>query len=346
MKRTTLILLFLFLVLGGAAIWYLYQPEDEKTTLAGADRRFAVEDISQVHKIFIADREGNRSTLERQGKHWVYDGKYKARPTVMEPLLEAIQRIQVRYKPPKAAVDNMVRALATQGLKVELYDKSNKLIKAYYLGGATADERGAFAIIEGADQPYVVDLPAWEGNITVRYSRRGDEWRDKMLFAHELEDIQSVAIEYPRQRNESFRLEAGSDGYEVKPFYDITPEIRRPYREGSAETFLMTFEKLSAEEFVNNHSDRDSILQLLPFSIITLVTKQGDTTQVKLYPVIPETYVTQDVQTGEFVRAGGGEIERYYANLNEQDLLIAQHLLLQKVFWGYRSFFKERELLN
>lgn len=346
MKRTTLILLLLFLVFGGAAIWYLYQPEDEKTTLAGADRRFAVEDISQVHKIFIADREGTASTLERQGKHWLYNGQHKARPAVMEPLLEAIQRIQVRYKPPQAAVDNMIRALATQSYKVELYDKNNRLIKAYYLGGATADERGAFAIMEGADQPYVVDLPAWEGNVTVRFSRKGDEWRDKLLFEHELEDIQSVSIEYPQQRSESFRLEHGPAGYEVKPFYDITPEIRRPYRLGSAEAFLLNFAKLSAEEFDNSNPRRDSIQQLLPFSIITLVTKSGDTTQVKLHPIVPERYVTQDIETGAFVRAGGGAIERYFAELNEQDFLLVQHLLIGKVLWSYRAFFEDRELLN
>jgi hypothetical protein len=82
---------------------------------------------------------------------------------------------------------------------------------------------------------------------------------------------------------------------------------------------LLNFAKLSAEEFDNKNPRRDSIQQLLPFSIITLVTKGGDTTQVKLHPIVPERYVTQDIETGEFVRAGGGPIERYFADLNGQD---------------------------
>ena len=62
----TVVLLIAFLLLGGGVFWYLSQGGDEKTTLAGADRAFKVEDIEQVHKIFIADRRGERTTLERR----------------------------------------------------------------------------------------------------------------------------------------------------------------------------------------------------------------------------------------------------------------------------------------
>lgn len=343
--RRTLLLLALFLLLGAGVFWYLNNGDDEKTTLAGADRDFAVEDIGQVYKIFIADREGGRTTLERKDGYWLYNGDYKARSTVMEPLLQAIQNMRIKYKPPQASVKNMVEALATQGLKVELYGKNGQKLKSYYLGGATADERGAFAIIDGAEQPYVVELPAWEGNVTVRFAHKGDEWRDKRIFSEEPENIQSVSIEYPRQRDLSFRLEATADGYEAKPFFETTPLISRPYREGSVETFLAKFESLSAEEFINNHPDRDSILQLVPFSIITLVNKQGDTTQARFYPIIPEKYISQDIKTGGIIEVSS-DIERYYVSLDDRDLLLAQHLVLREAFWSYGSFFQDRKLLN
>ncbi|MCB9291127.1 MAG: hypothetical protein H6560_27730 [Lewinellaceae bacterium] len=64
-----------------------------------------------------------------------------------------------------------------------------------------------------------------------------------------MDNIQSVSIEYPKQRNQSFILEDTPDGYEVRPFYDITPRIRRPFRKGSAEAFLVNFESVGAEAF-------------------------------------------------------------------------------------------------
>lgn len=341
----TLFLLIAFLLLGGGVLWYLAAGEDEKTTLAGADRAFAVDDIEQVHKIFIADRRGERTTLERRDGYWLYNGRYKARPSVMRPLLDAIARVRVKYKPPQAAMENMVQALATEGIKVELYDKQGGLIKAYYVGGSTSDERGTYMIMEGAEQPYVTELPAWEGNLSVRFRRYGDEWRDKTLFAEEVDNIQSVSIEYPKQRNQSFILENTEKGYEVRPFYDITPEIRRPYKQGSAEAFLTNFESVGAEAFRNKFPGRDSISQLVPFSIITLVDKQGDTTRVELHPIVKENIITHDVKTGDYVLLNS-EIERYFANLNDEDFLLAQHLVLQKLFWGYGSFFKDSNLLN
>ncbi|MCB0599189.1 MAG: DUF4340 domain-containing protein [Lewinellaceae bacterium] len=341
----TVVLLIAFLLLGGGVFWYLSQGGDEKTTLAGADRAFKVEDIEQVHKIFIADRRGERTTLERRDGYWLYNGQYKARPSVMRPLLDAISRVQVKYKPPQAAVPSMVEALATEGIKVELYDQEGALIKAYYVGGSTSDERGTYMIMDGAEQPYVAELPAWEGNLSVRFRRYGDEWRDKTLFEEEVENIQSVSIEYPKQRSQSFILEDTPDGYAVRPFYDITPETRRPYKAGSAEAFLSNFESVSAEAFRNDLDGRDSIGQLVPFSIITLVNKQGDTTQVKLHPIIEENVISQDPKTGNYVQFNNA-IERYYADLNGKDFLLAQHLLLEKLFWGYGSFFSGPDLLN
>jgi len=344
MKRT-LILLLAFLLLGGGVYWYLNQEEDDKTTLAGADREFAT-NIEQVHKIFIADRRGEVTTLVRAEGHWIYNGKYKARESVMGPLIEAIERVRIKYKPPQAAVKNMVSTLATQGIKVELYDKSEDLIKTYYVGGSTSDERGTFMIMEGAEQPYVVEIPAWDGNLSVRFKRKGDEWRSKLLFEEEVENIQSISVEYPKQRQKSFVIEHESgEAYRVTPFYDVTPIINRPVKEGIGEAYLVNFDKLSAEAFRNNHPDRDSILQQIPFSIITLATKSADTTRVALYPILPESVVSQDVKSGEFY-ANNPSIERYFVDLNGEDFLLAQNRVLRKILWAYPAFFEDQRLLN
>jgi hypothetical protein len=319
--------------------------EDEKTTLAGADREFATE-LDKIHTIFIADRDGEQTTLERADGYWIYNGTHKARASVVGPLLQAIEKVRIKYKPPQAAVENMVSVLATHGIKVELYDKQENKIKAYYVGGSTSDERGTFMIMEGAEQPYVVELPAWEGNLSVRFKRKGDEWRSKLLFEEEVENIQSVSVEYPKQRQKSFVLEHKSgDNYEVRPFYEVTPRINAPMKAGLAEAYLVNFKKLSAEAFRNNYSKKDSVLQLIPFSIITLTNKSGDSTKIALYPVIPKRMVGQDLKTGEYL-ANQADIRRYFVDLNGEDFLLAQNRVLQEILWAYPAFFEEQRLLN
>ncbi len=339
--------MMLFLLLGGGAFWYLNEDEaQQKTTLAGADRDFAVPDIERVHKIFIAGRKGERTTLERDGKGgWLYNGQFETNMQVVQPLLDVIQQVRIQYKPPVKAVDNMVKVLATEGMKVELYDEAGENLKTYYVGGATADERGTYMIMEGADQPYVVELPAWEGNVSVRFKRFGDEWRDKILFKTPIEEIASVSVEYPKQKNQSFRVSRAGGSFKVAPFYEITPEINRPFRSGSIEAFLVNFESIGAESFRNDHVKRDSVLRQIPFCTITLVDQQQDTTTASFYPMYPDNYVTQDPKTGEYLTPSQ-DIFRYFVWWNDKDFMFAQHMVVQKAFWGYPSFFQDAKLLN
>ncbi len=334
MKRT-IILLLAFLSLGGITTWYLRTQQDDKTTLAGADRRFAVENADDIYKIFIADRKGVTTMLERQENEWRYNGKYKARPNAMDNLLDAITRVQVKYKPPQAAVKNMVIDLATNGLKVELYHKNGNLLKAYYVGGSTPDERGTYMIMDGAEQPYVAYIPGWEGNLRFRYNLVGEDWRDKTIFNFDQDDIQSVSVEYPKQKNKSFRLERIGSEFDVKPFYDVTPVINRPLNPGKVEAYLEGFKSLGAEAFENQNPRRDSILQLVPFSIISLTDKAGNEIVVKLYPIFPK------VNPGATQLPGADAVERYFLDWNSEDFMLIQHRVFSKILWGYEFFFEK-----
>lgn len=324
MKRTILFFI-LFLLFGGATIWYFLSKPDKKTLQAGADRRFKVENTAEIYKIFIADRKGTRTILERKADFWSYNGKYKARPTAIESILDAIRRIEMKYQPSKAMQKNMIKSLATDGIKVEIYNRQRQLLKSYYIGGATPDERGTYVILDEAEQPYVAHLPGWEGNLRFRFNLKGDEWRDKTIFDENPQQIQSVSIEYPKNKNKSFQLEREKNSYVVKPLYDVTPVINRPMKKGSVAQYLENFNNLGAEAFENDNPKRDSIRQLLPFSIITVKHQTGAIKSVRLFPIF----------------SNSDRVERYFADVNTGDFMLVQQLLFGKVMWGYDFFFEE-----
>ncbi|MEM9920387.1 MAG: hypothetical protein AAF990_19980, partial [Bacteroidota bacterium] len=62
----TLILLLLFVVLGGGTAWFLMQKPDAKMTVLQEERAFHIDNPDEVYKIFLADRRGNKTTLERK----------------------------------------------------------------------------------------------------------------------------------------------------------------------------------------------------------------------------------------------------------------------------------------
>lgn len=331
----TLILLFAVIILGSGAYYLTTQKEEGPvTTVVGSDREFSV-DRELVHKIFIADRNGNRTTLERGAEGWIYDKKHPVRPDAIEILLQTIDQIRMRFKPTEAAVPHMVETLATQGLKVEIYGKENELLKSYYIGGATNDERGTYIILDGAEQPYVADVPSWEGNLRFRYNMRGDDWRDRTVLKAKAEEIVSASVEYPKQQNSSFRLIAG-DEMEVKPYYPLTPQIQAPVQAGRVDAFIHNFASLVASSFDNFNDDFESITSQVPFAVITVEKKDGSVQSLQLFPIYPETGI--DAKTGTVLEPT--DVYSYHGLTQDNDLMIMQNQMIKKVLWAYDHFYR------
>jgi hypothetical protein len=333
--RRTLFLAIIVLVLGGVT-YFLLRSEQQGpvSTVVGADREFRV-DSSQVGRIFIADRYGNTTNLQRTRTGWTYNGDNRARPDAVENLLQAVHRIEMQFKPPNAAVPAMVESLATEGLKVELYDRQGALLKTYYVGGSTPDERGTYFLLEGYEQPYVVGIPGWEGNVRFRYNLLGDDWRDRAVFRAGVDNIATVTVEYPKQQNRSFRLSRRGRDYTITPFYELTPRINRPLKPGIGESYLVNFRELLATDFANQNRNRDSIVQQIPFANITLTTNAGEVQSVTLFPIYRDAYV--DEKTGNLVTPES--VQGYYALTGKGDFMVVQDLVFRKILWSYDFFF-------
>ncbi|MFT4761114.1 MAG: hypothetical protein ACI9XO_000916 [Paraglaciecola sp.] len=331
--KKTLILLLLLIVAGGSAWYFTKSKEAAKMHAMGWDRDFAVKNTEDIYKIFIAKRTGKTTTLERKGNQWLIDGKYPARMTAIKSLMDVFRGVRMQSVPPKAAVKGIVDNLATQGIKVELYDKSNDIIKAFYVGGSTNDERGTYMILEGAERPFITELSMMEGAFRVRFDMEGDAWRDKTVFDEEVEDIDFVSIEYPKQKSKSFIMERKSNGFEVKPFYEITQPINKPVQQGNVEAFLLGFRKQIAESYDNQNPKKAAYLTTIPFAIITMRNRSGNEKSATLY------------SKGSLSAQGNVKtnmVERYLANVKRgefEDFLMVQHRNYKRILWGYDGFF-------
>lgn len=331
MKKNYLLLL-IFLVLGSATAWYLLTQNKGETTTLGWDRKFKVENPEEIQKIFLAKRTGETSTFERSGNHWIVNGQHKASPNAMENLLEAITNVELKFVPANAGTGNIVKELAARGIKVEIYNKKGDKIKAYYVGGVTSDARATYMIMENSEQPMAVDIPQMEGQIRTRYDLTGDDWRDRSVFAYQPEEIEAMSIEYPKQRNKSFRLERDGNSFGVTPFYDNVPPIRGKVDDASVEAYLVNFKNIMAEAFVNEYAKKDSVRQTIPFTIISVTDTKGEERKAAFYPTYRGDAISGERRTDI--------VERYFADLNNGDWMLVQHRVFEKIFWPYEAFFE------
>lgn len=294
------------------------------------EMQFAVQNADDIYKIFIADRRGKTATLERKDGYWLYNGQWKARPTAMENLLKTLTQVKVYYMAAKAGEKTMVETIAADGVKVEIYNRKNEKIKCYYVGGVTNDERGTYMMMEGAEVPYVTHIPSFVGQLRVRYMTGDDNWRDRAVFDVPYTDIQSVTVDYTKEKSESFVLEKQGDAYAVRPLHSTTPVLPGAPRKGIPEAYLTQFEKKIAEAYETTNTRRDSVTHLPPFVTITLKKTDGHTKTVRFWPVAVE----MDPNLGTTY------VERYFTDIDGKDFMLTQHLVMGILFKGY-SFFYE-----
>ncbi len=328
MSRESKILGAVFLILGIVLLLLQFNNNSK----VDPDRTFHVEDKGRIFEVFITHRDGEQVKLSKKGDAWILNDVFVANPNIMENLLDAIARIQIKYVPPQAAVPGIINDLAKNGIRVEIFGRNHEKLIGYYVGGSTVDERGTHIIRENSDLPFVGELAGWEGNLRFRFRMKGDEWRDKTIFQYKVRDLEKVALTYPKQQLASFTLTQEKGTFNISSNSSLRKSLVISNAKGIA--YLSGFEKLGAEAFETNNPYRDSIEQSLPFVTITLKEKKGKQRHLKVWPIYP----LQSSETGVVTKNESGIVERYFAGDEKGEFYLIQDRVFRKIFRGFDYF--------
>ncbi|NJC25206.1 hypothetical protein [Neolewinella antarctica] len=337
MNRTSILLLAVLVL--GAGAWLILRKDATENSLAdkGESRQFGYADVDRIDRIFIADRKGNRVDLTRGGvSGWLADG-VPANENIMLGILQVIEGLDVQSLPSYKAIPVILEDLATSGTLIQLFDADNNKLRGYYLGGTTADETGTYAIKEGVEDPYVVHLPGFTGNVRQRVVHVGDEWRDKIYWRVDPEKVESFSIEYPKLRNKSFVLTKNGDRFQLKPFYASNQQTRNVPR-GGVEGILTRYEKYYVNAYEN--LDEKSITaarDALPHAVIRVKEEGKPEQTMVIYPRYGANEFTNNPKTGAIVNRGG--LKAYSAFINDgADWALLNVETIQPLMIGYDYF--------
>jgi hypothetical protein len=303
-----------------------------------------VKDTAIVTKIFIADKNNNEITLTKdESGHWSVNGE-RAQPEKVNAFLKTLKDLKVRNPVPLVARNNVITRMATLAKKVEVYQirprinifnaitlfPREKLTKTYYVGDVTPDNQGTFMLMEGAEAPYVVHIPGFRGFIAVRYSALDYEWRDYTVFNVGIGEIKSVELEFPAEPNQSFRVELTED--RDAKLYSLQTGAQIPgYDTIRMLNFLTSFNDIRFEALLNKQIDRhviDSVLSTSPRTTINLVTRDGDSNEVKIY--YKKGFAALYMEDGATLEPF--DLDRAYALVNDgKDFVLIQYFVFDKI---------------
>ncbi|MBN1337840.1 MAG: DUF4340 domain-containing protein [Bacteroidales bacterium] len=346
-------LIILFIVSALAIIAFILSGTSRTGTFTKGENDFAVEDTAGITKIFMVDKKNRSVLLERiAGGNWMLNKEYHARKTGTDLLLYTIHHMIAKAPVPKTGRDNVIALLATQSVKVEVYQKvfrinlfgklkyfpHEKRTKTFYVGSATQNNQGTFMLMEGADNPFVVHLLGFRGFVAPRFSTLEEDWRDHTVFRKKIHEIKSVVVEFMEEPEKS--VEILSDGNDFAVVKRATNDTLRNYDTLNLYNFLTAFSDLRYEALLNDMDPdrKDSIINTSAFHRVTLTDRDNHKTVIKTFHK-PNDMQRYDMEGRLYTH----DLDRLYALINDdRDFVLIQFFVFDKVLRPLDYFVTER----
>ena len=337
MKKTNLLLLIVILILVIVSIAiYFVRNYDSQSTL----RDFAVEDTASITKIFLANKQGSAVTLEREGNHWTANKKYTARRDFVNNLLTTIKKIEVSSPVSSAKLERVMKDLAVQGIKVEIY-QGDDCVKVYYVGGVTEDNNVAYMILENSDLPFILSRPGFTGYLPVHYLPELSEWRERIAFNYNIDDIAKVYVEYPNS-DESFIAERlGENNYNLKNIDGSSIDV--PFDTLRVKEFVSRIKFVGFETYILDSlqaEKRDSLQNTEMMASFTIEDKSGAKNKLVTYRR-PNTTGLFDPEGNLFEY----DVDNLYGIINGNEVVILQYPIIDPITF-YKSDFTKRQQMS
>lgn len=325
------------LVLGGL-LWWLMQRDSGQSTISNYEGSFAVPDTNMIAKIRILDRNNNSLSFARQEGYWIVNDSFKVEPRIMKELLETVSELEIRYIPPASMVPNILKSLTSNSKRVDILDDKGEALKSYYLGGGDSQGTGTFAMMDGSEQPFVISMKSFYGSVAARFFMDINDWRARNLFDIDHEDIITMAVDYPRNKEDGFVINrTGEREFEVKPISELTSEATGKVDDDVVFTYLKNLSKFKNESFLNDPMLRDSLSDYVPFCQVKVLTKDSVERSVLFYSI------TATDRRGTTRMTPDGRpitIERFNVITSWGDLHLMQYEPLKELFAPYKLFFR------
>ena len=289
---------------------------------------FAVSDTSCITKIFMADMYENKVLLTKTAAGWEVDHTKPAAEYKIKDLLQTLIAVRVSHTVAKKAQQSIIKLLSIKSTKVEIYANTplfslfgrpfftkERLLKTYYLGDATQNNMGSYALLEGMPEPYVIYKPGFRGYITPQFSADPVDWYSQRIFDTKLTRIQTASFIDFENPNNTFYVE--KSGPRTFTLFDAQKNVVMDYDTLQLINMLAEFRDKNYEQLLFKMPPlrKDSILQSKCLKIISLTDIYDKTTTLKFYPLLHSDLYEDADEIDEFYNTYSRE--RAYATIND-----------------------------
>lgn len=344
-KRNLLILLIVVVLIGLIALVVAMRGSKDATF----DQDFHVEDIENITKIFLADKENNHVLLQRvadadtnSDTTWTVDETYPASKGMIKLLLETLHDMRIRQQVNKNAVPQAIKLLSANSTKCEVYQTRylidwfngrlrlfprEKLTVTYFVGQETQDMMACYMYREGDKVPYIIHIPGFRGYLTPRFVADPMSWRSHTIVHWDITHLQSVELDIPATPEESYKVSRQGDGF----VFQKAGTIIDNFDTARVAQMLSCFHNLNFDEYASRvpNSNMDSSFNAGPRAILHITNTEGTTREVT-------TYIKYNNPTDSLVMRNDElyemfDLNRLYAIIDKKDTVLIQYFVFDNI---------------
>jgi hypothetical protein len=337
MNKTLLYTLILLLLAFGI-YFFIFDTKDNPYNVDEAG--FTVKDTASIGKLFLVSNKGESILAERTDSGWMVNKQYHALPSALNLVLITLNAQAALYPVTKNAYDNVIKGMATDAVKVEIYDRKGKKMKVMYVGGTSVNNSGTNMMLEG-HKPYVVQVPGFNGYLTSRFTTNLKDWRDRTVFNIPASEIKSVSVQYPEKPFNNFEIKRENGALVIKSDTTVTGGLDGPNMH-RANLFLDYFTNINCEGFLNGLPDNDTTIKTAPKrSIIEVTGMHGQHQVVDVYWMALNKR-SKNVTSADRDVPDDYDADRLYAVINNyKDTVMIQQFVFGKIFRKSYEFFQK-----
>lgn len=303
----------------------MYYFSNTKGTLSLKNSDFSIhnaEDITEV-KIIAND---NEILLSKNLDHWELNNKYRARTKNVVEFLRVLSSIDVYSPVSKTEKDQVASILKADGVIVEVF-KNKRVAKRFYVSKPSMNKEKTYMMMTGSDQPYIVRIPLFKGNLADLFTVNENLWRDRILFDYQPQNIKEIAVSYTENPEKSFSVINYGDGsFSLKEINSDT--FVESFDVDKLSRYFTYFQNIWFENMATNLSqtESESVLSSSPFVKIKVEDVNGKVNMLKVYKKLA---VSEFDEFGEKVEY---DFNRAYALFNENnEILIIQYYICDPI---------------
>lgn len=341
MKKTSIITILILVALAIAAV-VVYKNKGKNSTIDKEASDFGLKDTASVDKIFMANKEGKTVLLERKPGGWMVNGKYQVRPDAIDMLLYTIRMVEVKSPVSKSGRETVIKFMAGQSMKVEVYAKGKK-VKQYYVGHPTQDHTGTYMLMsdpetnENYEDPFIAHIPGFNGYLTTRYFVEEADWRDRLMINYRPPQIKQIKLDLHEIPDSSFVI----DLFSMQRFGLKNGKGQQlPFSEEKLKQYIAYFQNVNCE-YVMEKTDHlaDSLAKsAVPFATLTVTDRNNQQNVTQFYHKYP--VASKNEQYGVDYKY---DPDRLFVKFNGgKDYGVAQYYVFGKMLQTFGYFLPDR----